>query len=165
MFRKRLFIASTAGFSLIELLVSIAIAGALVSIAWARMSTLAPIYTLEGAASDLAAEIQKARGSAIAQNLCFTVVIDTTAKTYLLQSKSTSSATCGTTGYATPAGEGTKQIDGAGSIAVAFTQGSNPIFTPRGAVENNPSPVIRLTNDAGGVRSIYVQSNARIHVR
>src|SRR5262245_45112670 len=86
---------AVTGFSLIELLVAITIGGVLLSIAWVRMSTLVPIYRLEGAARNLAAEIQKARGRAIAENKCFIVTIDTSAKTYQLQNKTAATLPCG----------------------------------------------------------------------
>src|SRR5207249_11498985 len=89
------------GFSLIELLVAITIGGVLLSIAWVRMSTLVPIYRLEGAARALTAEIQKARGRAVAENRCFQVVINISNKTYQLQNgTTTNSSSCAGVTYA-----------------------------------------------------------------
>jgi len=153
------------GFSIIELLVAIAIGGILVSIAWVRMSTLVPIYRLEGAARALAGEIQKARGRAITENKCFLVHFDTVAKTYQLQNKTAATLPCGPTGYAAGAGDGIRKIDDAGSLTVAFSAGGNPVFSPRGALETSPAPVIALTNSANAVRSVYVQANGRINVQ
>jgi prepilin-type N-terminal cleavage/methylation domain-containing protein len=158
---------AVGGFSMIELLVVIAIGGILVTVAWARMSALVPIYRLEGAARGLAMDIQKARGRALAENKCYMVLIDTGAKTYELRNRSISSLPCGIdpTTFATPAGEGVRKIDDADRLAVAFASGSNPVFTPRGAVESTPAPVITLTNSAGAVRTVYVQPTGRINVQ
>jgi len=153
------------GFSMIELLVVIAIGGILVTVAWARMSTLVPIYRLEGAARALAGEIQKARGRAITENRCFWVHFDTVAKTYQVQSKAAATLPCGTTGFAAGAGDGIRKIDDAGSLTVAFSAGGSPVFNPRGTLETSPAPVIVLTNSANAFRSVYVQPTGRINVQ
>jgi prepilin-type N-terminal cleavage/methylation domain-containing protein len=163
---RRLSEGAVRGFSLIELLVAITIGGVLLSIAWVRMSTLVPIYRLEGAARSLGAEIQKARGRAIAENKCFIVVIDTSAKTYQLQNKSASTLPCGTTSYAADPADVARKIEDTDSLTLAFSQGSSPvIFSPRGGAENSPAAVLVLTNTAGATRSILVQSTGRVNVQ
>jgi len=157
---------SANGFSLIEILVVIAITSILLSIVWVRMGTLVPIYRLEGAARALAAEIQNARGRAISENKCFQVVIDTTNKTYQLQNGATAnSASCTGVTFVNDAANGVRAIDDATSLTVSFSQGSNPIFTPRGHVDVTPAPTLRLTNGSGAVRTIFVQANGRINVQ
>ena len=157
------------GFSVIELLVATTMGAVLLSIAWVRMSTLVPIYRLEGAARDLAAEVQKARGRAVAENKCFKVVVDTSNKTYQLQNgTSTNSSSCAGVTFAAIPGEGVLAIDDANALTVAFAQGSNPVFTPRGAAYltgGASAPQITLTNTNGAVRSIFVQSTGRINVQ
>ena len=158
------------GFSLIELLVAITIGGVLLSIAWVRMSTLVPIYQLEGAARAVAAEIQKVRGRAIAENKCFMVSFDTSAKTYLVQSK-TGAPTCGTASYTTDSSEPSAQkIDPNGGIQIDNGSGgapTNAVLNPRGNPESvsNAYPVIRLTNSAGATRTVFVQSTGRVNVQ
>ena len=148
-----------AGFSAIELLVVITLAGILVAVAWARMSTLVPIYRLEGAARDLAADLQKARGRAIAEGKCTTVAIDVSAKTYQFQRAP--SSTCSS--FAAVSGESVRRIDDANSLTIAFASGSNPVFDTRGAV---PTPaVITLTNADNAVRTIFVQSTGLVRVQ
>jgi type II secretion system protein H len=148
-----------AGFSAIELLVVITLGGILVAVAWARMSTLVPIYRLEGAARDLATDLQKARGRAIAEGKCTTVVVDVSAKTYQFQRAPTS--TC--SGFAAVAGEGIRRIDDANSLTVAFASGSSPVFDARGAV-STPA-VITLTSANNAVRTIFVQSTGLVRVQ
>jgi type II secretion system protein H len=150
---------ASAGFSVIELMVVIAIGAIIVAVAWVRMSTLVPLYRLEGAARDLAAELQKARGRAIAEGKCTTVVINVGAKTYQFQRAP--SSTC--SGFTTVPGEGTKTIDDANSLTVAFASGSNPVFDTRGAVPTTAA--ITLTNHDNAVRTIFVQSTGLVRVQ
>jgi prepilin-type N-terminal cleavage/methylation domain-containing protein len=146
------------GFSLIELLAAIAIAGILISIAWVRMSTLVPIYRLEGSARNLAAEIQKARARAIAESKCYQVSITPGASpTYQLMNK----ASCSNGTFA--AVEGAKHVDDNDSITLAFSTGSSPVFNSRGTVET--TAVITLTNVAAAVRTVGVDANGRVYVQ
>ena len=147
---------SPNGFSLIEVLVVIAIAGAILGIAWVRMSTLVPIYRLEGAARSLAAEIQRARERAIAESKCFQVSVDTSQKTYQLQWSNDPSCT------SFPNSEGAKSIDDAGTLTVAKT--ADPVFVPRGTVTTGAH--VTLTNSAGAVRAVYItQPTGRVYVQ
>jgi len=148
-----------AGFSAIELLVVITLGSILVAVAWARMSTLVPLYRLEGAARDLATDLQKARGRAIAEGKCTTVVIDVSAKTFQFQRAPSSACSS----FASVPGEGARRIDDANSLTVAFASGSSPVFDTRGAV---PTPaVITLTNADNAVRTIFVQSTGLVRVQ
>jgi type II secretion system protein H len=152
-----------AGFSAIELMVVITLGGILLGVAWVRMSTLVPIYRLEGAARDLAAELQKARGRAIAEGKCTTVAINVGAKTYQFQRAPSSTCSGFAPVTADGPGEGVKSIDPANSLTVAFASGSNPVFDTRGAV---PTPaVITLTNHDNAVRTIFVQSTGLVRVQ
>jgi type II secretion system protein H len=147
------------GFSMIELLVAITIGGVLLSIAWVRMSTLVPIYRLEGAARNLAAELQKARARAIAEGKCYQILIDTSAKTYQLRSK----ASCTTGTFASVSTDGARQIDDANSLTVAFSTGDSPVFNSRGAVET--TAVMTLTNAASAVRTVGVEPSGHVYVQ
>lgn len=143
------------GFSLIEVLVVITIGGILLTIAWVRMSRLVPIYRLEGAARDLATEIQKARGRAIAEGKCIQVTI--TGTTYHVDPSPNS--TC--SGYV--AGTARK-IDDADSMTVTAT--NNPVFQPRGTLATGTASQITLTNSDGDARSVYVQEpSGRVYVQ
>jgi Tfp pilus assembly protein FimT len=154
------------GFSLIEILVAITIAFALLSIAWVRMSTLAPIYRLEGSARALAAEIQKARGRAIAEGKCVRVLFDISAKTYRVDTAS-GIPLCSGANF-TP---GTAlKIDDNGRIAIDDGSGNTPvsaIFNPRGGSEatGGAYPTIRLSNEAGAARLVLVNSAGRVSVQ
>lgn len=145
------------GFSLIEVLVVITIGGILLTIAWVRMSTLVPIYRLEGAARGLATEIQKAHGRAVAEGKCIRVTINPGAKTY--QVEPSPNSVC--SGYVA---ETARKVDDTDSIAVAVT--NNPVFQSRGTLVAGTGSQITLTNSAGDARSVFVQEpSGRVYVQ
>lgn len=146
---------------MIELMVAVALGGILVAVAWARVSHLGPKYRLEGAARSVAADLQKARGRAIAEGRCFQVTFDTSAKTYLVNSKA-GAASCGTTGFSADSLDGTpRQIDDTSSITIAAT--AAPVFEPRGTVST--TSVITLTNTLGDVRTVFAEATGRVSVQ
>jgi len=159
------------GFSLIELLVVITIGGILASIVWLRLSYLAPRYRLEGAARALAAEIQKARGRAIAEGKCVEVLFDTSAKTYRIATLP-GAAPCPTSGYPTSGIDTTAalNIDESGTIGIEKSGGGTPpfpIFSPRGPATfstGDPGSSIRLFNNLGEGRLVLVNSAGRVSV-
>jgi prepilin-type N-terminal cleavage/methylation domain-containing protein len=150
--------AAVKGFSAIELMVVVAIAGILLAVAWARVSVLAPIYRLEGTARRVAIELQKAHGRAIAENRCYQVSF--TATTYQVASLAGTSP-CPTAGY--PAGTAI-QIDDANAITASATK--NPVFRPTGRLETATGSVITFTNRVGAVRTVYTQEpSGRVYVQ
>jgi type II secretion system protein H len=148
------------GFTGIELLVVLALAGILLAVAWARISQLAPKYRLEGVARSLAADLQKAHGRAIAEGRCFEIHIDTGAKTYRVNSKAAASP-CGTGFPADPTDGTARRLDDINTVAVATT--ADPVFDPRGTVST--TAVITLTNTLGDVRTVFVQGTGRVTVQ
>jgi len=150
------------GFSLIEMMVVIIIAGIIVSIVWLRLSYIAPRYRLEGAARNLAAEIQKARGQAIAEGKCVRVSFQIGAKTYTADTAA-GSATC--SGAAFTSGTALK-IEDSGTIDIVGTPVS-AIFNPRGGSEGTGGvyPTIPLRNNLGDVRTVLVNPVGRVSVQ
>jgi prepilin-type N-terminal cleavage/methylation domain-containing protein len=154
------------GFSLIELMVIILIVGVLVTITWNQIARLAPRYRLEGAARSVAAEIQKARGRAIAETKCVMVDIDANTKTYAIGTAA-SVATCPTASgsytFATA-----QKIEDSGTIGIenAVNAGSpivDPIFSARGL--NSQTSTIRFFNNLGDGRSVQVNAIGRVNVQ
>jgi prepilin-type N-terminal cleavage/methylation domain-containing protein len=157
-----------SGFSLIELLVVIGVAGVIMGFSWNRMALLAPRYRLEGAARDLALEVQKARGRAIAEGKCVRVSFDTSAKTYTVDT-ATGSASC--TG-ASFSGGTALALEDSSSIGIenSNSPGSAPvsaIFTPRGASQatGGAYPSIRLYDALGDGRLVLVNAAGRVLVQ
>jgi type II secretion system protein H len=155
-----------SGFSLIEMMVVIVIAGIIASMVWLRLSYLAPRYRLEGATRNVAAEIQKARGQAIAEGKCVRVSFQIGARTYTVDTAA-GSATCS---GATFAGGTALKIEDSGSIDIDDGSGGTPvsaIFNPRGGSEGTGGayPTIRLSNNLGDARLVLVNSAGRVSVQ
>jgi prepilin-type N-terminal cleavage/methylation domain-containing protein len=72
----------TAGFTLIEMLVSLTIAGSLIAIAIPKFSQLLPGIRLSSATRQVATDLQLARMRAIAQHANQTVAFNTSTATY-----------------------------------------------------------------------------------
>ncbi len=72
----------TAGFTLIEVLVSLTILGSLIAIAMPKFSQLLPGIRLSSAARQVATDLQLARMRAIAQHATQTVVFTPSTATY-----------------------------------------------------------------------------------
>lgn len=150
------------GFSLIEVMVVIIIAGILVSIVWLRLAYLAPRYRLEGAARDVAAELQKARGRAIAEGKCMRVSFNSGNKTYALDT-TTNTTNCSTASFT--AGTNLK-IDDSDGITIDNGSGGPPasaIFNPRGGVD--ATSTIAFRNNLGDARLVLVNSAGRVSVQ
>lgn len=143
----------SAGFSFVELLGIMALVAILVAIGYPRLAALSPIYRLEGATRNLAAELQRARFRAIAEGVRFQVVFDGAAKTYQIQ-KETSPGTF-------VDDEGVKAIEDSNSVAIAAT--ANPIFSTRGAAQ--VTAVVTLTASNGAVRLVAVGAPGRVYVQ
>jgi len=154
------------GVSLIEFLVAFVVAGILAGMVWFRLSALAPRYRLTGAARNLAAELQKARGRAIAEGRCFQLVF--TGATYQVKSK-LGTATCGTSGYAAdPLEPAAKSVGDGGSIGIekSGSPSTNPdsvVFNPRGGAETTSA--IRVFNNLGDGLLVLVNSAGRVSVQ
>lgn len=141
------------GFSLLELVGVVSIFGILVAFGYPRLSTLAAIYRLEGAARNLAADLQKTRFRAIAEGTRFQVVFDNTAKTYQVQ-KETASGTFTNDGAA-------MSVDDARTLTVSAS--AAPRFNSRGNVET--VTVVTLIARNGATRLVGIQSTGRIYVQ
>ncbi len=156
----------SAGYSLIEIIVVIAIGGALALVAWPRVSRIAPRYRLDGAARTVAAELQRARGRAIAEGKCSTVSFASGPPSYQV-GVATSASPC-PTGSGSFTLETSKIVEDTGTIAVedATSPGSNPpnpIFNPRGGTEVVSS--IRLSNVLGDARLVVVNAAGRVLIQ
>jgi type II secretion system protein H len=153
------------GFSLIEFLVVLVVVAIASALAYLRLGGILPVYRLDGAARSLALELQKVRGRAVGEGRCFQVVFDAGARTYRVRSKA-GVRPCGTTGFdsvETPA----LAVSDSGAIGIQDPHHDgapeSPVFDPNGRV-STPS-VVRVFDDVGGARNVYVQATGRVHVQ
>jgi Tfp pilus assembly protein FimT len=151
---------------MIETMVVIAIVGVVGGIAWSQVAYLAPKYRLEGAARYLAAEIQKARGQAIAENKCVRVSFNSGGTTYALGT-APGAASCAAATFS--AGTAMK-IEDTSTISIDDGSGATPvsaIFNPRGGSESTGGayPTIRVSNNLGDARLVLVNSAGRVSVQ
>jgi prepilin-type N-terminal cleavage/methylation domain-containing protein len=146
------------GFTIVELLVVVAIVAVVTVFTSPRLATLVSVYRLEGAANGLALNLQKTRLRAIAEGKCLQVTFDTMAATYQVLSKA-GTLPCGTTGFTNDGAAQT--IDDSGVIAVSST--SSPVFDARG--RGATLSVITLTAPDGAVRLVAVNAAGQVRVR
>jgi Tfp pilus assembly protein FimT len=144
-----------------EVMVVITMMMILARITYPRMASLMGTYRLETAGRNLAAELQKARFRAIAENTCLKVVFDGTAKTYKFQ-KLAAGQTCTSAATYNDDG-GIKPIDSSNSISVSATQ--NPIFTARGSLVSGTQSTITLTGFSSWRHLVAVAITGRVSVK
>ncbi|MFQ5849168.1 MAG: GspH/FimT family pseudopilin [Candidatus Binatia bacterium] len=143
---------ATRGFTLLHVLVAIAILSTLAAIAVPNWGTLLPGYRLNSAARQVATELQSARNRAMAEYRRFKVVFDT-ATTFTVQREQTP----GLEDYAVSSGP--KSLPS--GITAAFT--GTPVFQPRG--DASQAVTITLTNSKGDTRQAVVSLTGRVDIQ
>lgn len=144
------------GFSLISLVVALAIIALLYTIAVPRLSSLMPKARLDGVARLLATELQRARFRSIAEGVDVRVTVDTLARTYRLCRETAAGSSVFTDC------EGVKAIDDANAIAVAATAATTT-FNARGVCEQ--PTVLTLTARGGEIRRVGARSSGHVYVQ
>jgi len=146
------------GFTLAELMVVLAIAGALATLVAPTLLSYARTAALQAAARELATSINLARQIAISRNT--TVCVEVAAPTHLRLK----TGGCGGTVWT---GAGT---DGAGAIKISDSSGfhvsttANVVFTSLGAA--SPAGTYTVTNPTrNGTRTVVVAATGRVSVR
>jgi len=118
------------GFTVIELLVTTAVALVILGVAVPSFLSWLPSVRLSSAARQVASDLQVARMRAIAQNASNTVTFNTTTGVYTFSLTSD-----------------TRDIDQLYSgISFSSISGGNPAFTPRGTTSNGGTVTITLSN-------------------
>lgn len=144
------------GFTLVSLVVALAIIGIIYTIAVPGLSSLMPKARLDGVARMVATELQRARFRSIAEGVDVRVTFDIANRTYRLCRETSAGSNVFTTC------EGTKAIDDANSIAVAATAATTT-FNARGTCEQ--PTVLTLTARGGEIRRVGARSTGDVYVQ
>ena len=133
---------SVVGFTVVELIVSIAVAMILAGIAIPNFLSWLPGLRLSGAALQIATDLQLARMKAITQNTSYTVSFNISAGTYT---------------YGTDSRSLKALYPG---ITIASVSPSNPVFSPRGTAS-----AITITISNGSMQKLVcVKAVGRVNV-
>ena len=139
-----------------ELLVVLTILAIVAVIAWPRLAALSPKARLDGAARNLAAEIQRARFRSIAEGSRYRITLDAGARTYRVCREPVSGS-----GNFT-ACDSAHAIDETGSIAIAAAPAAAAIFNSRGACD--PAIQVTLTASTGEIRRVGMRRSGNVYV-
>lgn len=129
------------GFSLFELVITIAIMGILMAIAMPNWTRLVPDYELNNSMRQIQSELHSIKMRAAAENISFQLVYLQDATAYMIQRDSQPV-------QSKPLAPGTA-ITKAGTIA----------FSPRGTASGNR---VRLQNGQGSCRQVVVSATGRV---
>jgi prepilin-type N-terminal cleavage/methylation domain-containing protein len=132
---------SNSGFSMTELMVTLAIVGILMKIVLPNFLTWAPVLKLSGAARQMATDLQLARAQAIAKNASQAVTFNTSAGTYSFGSESRSLPSL--------------------FPGISISSATNTTFTPRGTAT---AVTITLT-DGTNQKLVCVKSMGRVAIK
>jgi type IV fimbrial biogenesis protein FimT len=131
------------GYSVIELIVVVAVAGILAAIALPSWNRLLPFYQLDGSARQVFSELHNIKMRAATENVGFQLVYSDGAVTYTIQRDSVVLVT-----KPLPPG-------------VIVTNAGNISFSPRGTAGANR---IRLRSSAGTCKQVVVSPTGRVRV-
>jgi type IV fimbrial biogenesis protein FimT len=131
------------GYSVIELIIAVAVAGILAAIALPSWNRLLPFYQLDSSARQLQSELHNIKMRAAAENVGFQLVYSVSAAAYTIQRNSIVVVT-----KPLPAGV---IVTNAGAIA----------FSPRGTASANR---IRLQSAGGACKQVVVSPTGRVRI-
>lgn len=147
--QKRHFPFCDRGFTLLELLVVVAILSILGAIAIPVWSVLLPTFALNGAARQIQSELNRIKAQAIAENTTFRLAFSAPADNYTVERVG-----------ATTTQQGVKPLPDGIDIRKAITLG----FTPRGTATPGTGGTIKLCNSKGAGTNVVLSSTGRVRV-
>lgn len=134
---------ASCGFSVLELIVALALAGILAAIALPGWSRLLPSYQLDGSARQVQSELHAIKMRAVSQNTSFQLAYLADSSQYMIQSDGKVLAT-------KPLPQG-----------IVITKAGSVLFSPRGTAVANR---VRLRNSTGLCKQVVVSATGRIRV-
>lgn len=138
-----------SGFTLMELLVVLAIFGMMLAIGIPTWIVLLPTYSLNSATRQIQSELHRIKRQAASENVTFRLVFSDTADNYTVERVAGATTQQGTK----PLPE---QIDVRNSITLGFT--------PRGTATPGTGGTVKLCNSDGKGANIVVNSTGRVRV-
>ena len=143
-----------SGFTIVELLVVIAVMGIITAIALPNFMVWLPNYRLKGAIGTLRGDLYNAKILATKRGVQYKVVFS--ANGYQIQRGTSSSGT-----FTLDATEITRDFSDYPGVTVDTTATSDPVFSPRGT---SSAVTITLKNSQNKTQSISVTISGRIKV-
>ena len=137
------FALRSEGFSIVEVIVALALMGILTAIALPNWHSLLPTYALNNSVRQVQSELHNLKMRAAAENVGFQLVYSQGANGYTVQRDSKTLAT-------KPIAEGT-----------SITKDGVITFSPRGTAGANR---VRLRNTAGVCKQVIVSATGRVRV-
>lgn len=134
---------ASCGFSVLELIVALALAGILAAIALPGWSRLLPSYQLDGSVRQVQSELHAIKMRAVSQNTSFQLAYLADSSQYMIQSDGKVLAT-------KPLPQG-----------IVITKAGSVLFSPRGTAVANR---VRLRNSTGLCKQVVVSATGRIRV-
>ena len=147
--KNPLLFSCNRGFTLLELLVVLAILAILGAVAIPVGSVLLPAFALNGAARQIQSELHKIKRQAIAENVTFRLAFSETEDDYTIERVG------GTTTQ-----QGIKPLPNGIDIRNAITLG----FTPRGTATPGTGGTVKLCNSKGTGTNIVLSSTGRVRI-
>lgn len=147
--QKSHFLFCDRGFTLLELLVVVAILSILGAITIPIWRVLLPALALNGAARQIQSELNRIKMQAIAENATFQLAFSDTADDYTVQRVGT-----------TTTQQGTKPLPDGIDIRSAITLG----FTSRGTATPGTGGTIKLCNSKDAGTNVVLSSTGRVRV-
>ena len=137
-----------SGFTLLEMLVVLAIFGLIAAIAIPTWVILLPKYSLNSASRQIRSELSRIKMQAVAENVTFRLAFSDTADNYTIE------RTAGTT----TTQQGIKPLPNGIDIRNAITLG----FTSRGTATPGTGGTVKLCNSKGAGTNIVLSSTGRV---
>lgn len=144
-----LFPLSSRGFTLLELLVALAIFSAVVGIAIPSWIVLLPTFSLNSAARQIQSELNKIKMQAIAENVTFRLAFSDRSNLYIIERLGTSTTQ-----------QGIKPLPSGIDIRKAIRLG----FTSRGTATPGTGGTVKLCNSNGAGTNVVLSSTGRVRV-
>jgi prepilin-type N-terminal cleavage/methylation domain-containing protein len=156
--RRRTARGLVEGFSLIEMIIVVAILGIVCAIAIPSFQRYAINGNLRSAARDIVSDFNALKGRAMAENRQYLLTIN--GNQYTIQRCSDNTAPCGAW-EAPPAGVATPKSPASFSPDIAMSPNSAYIFQTRGVVTPTPPGGIVLTNNRLSTATVTVNAAGR----